>query len=81
MLLAMLGRVGDCEVAANALGGHPGIQRACCVHVVVDGGFLEGAALPVVGGPQVIGEVGQGQRLRAVLNSGDSRRRCRSCGR
>jgi hypothetical protein len=57
------------EVPVDPLCGHPGIQRLPGEEVVLDGVLLVGAALAVVGGPQVVGER---DGLRAHLGPGDS---------
>jgi hypothetical protein len=71
------GRVGDVEVALNLLRGHPCVQGAARVDVVADGGLLEGTAVPVVGRPQVVGEVrqcqGTGRGVSAGAEVGGSR--------
>jgi hypothetical protein len=63
-------RVADGEVAVDPVSGHPGVQRAPGVDVVLDCRLLVGMALAVVGGAQVVGVVGQHDGARAEVRPG-----------
>jgi hypothetical protein len=64
------GGIDHSEVAVEAIGCHPGVQRLRRVHVRTDGAALVRAALAAVNGSQVVGELGEMEGARWQIGPG-----------